>query len=98
MQFLDRNPAEAAGFYRAALATRPMVGLVYRKLGRALFRGGQAAEAIAAHRRTQELDSRLGNWMSYDLDWYKLHNGKFDEVTAESAPRDRARTRSSHLP
>ena len=58
---LDTNPAEAAGFYRAALATRPMVGVIHLKLGRALFRAGQVAD-----KQTEEAEpERVGE--AHDL-------------------------------
>src|SRR5262249_3175149 len=46
----EREPAEAVGFYRAALATRPKVASVYSEVGMARFRQGQFDEAIVSHR------------------------------------------------
>jgi serine/threonine-protein kinase len=50
------NPAEAVGFYRAALALRPDSGAVYSNLGAALLHNGNLDAAIAAFYRARELD------------------------------------------
>jgi serine/threonine protein kinase/Flp pilus assembly protein TadD len=52
------KPAEAAGFFRAALAVRPDCSFVYNKLGVALIHAGKAEEAVAAYRRALDLDSK----------------------------------------
>jgi tetratricopeptide (TPR) repeat protein len=54
----ERKPAESVGFYRAALATRPTVAAVQFELGMALWRQGQANEAMAEFRRAVELDPK----------------------------------------
>jgi serine/threonine-protein kinase len=50
------RPAEAAGFFRAALVARPDCSHVYSKLGYALIKLGQPEEAVAACRRAVEFD------------------------------------------
>ena len=52
------NPAEAAGFYRVALAVRPQSGAAYNNLGVALSDQGKLSEAIAAFRKAIELDPK----------------------------------------
>jgi tetratricopeptide (TPR) repeat protein len=52
----EREPAEAVGFYRAALALRPTVAAVYTEVGMARFRQGQLDEAILAHRKAIDLE------------------------------------------
>jgi serine/threonine-protein kinase len=51
----DRKPAEAVGFCRAALATRPMAAEVHLQLGTALLRQGLVDEAILACRKATQL-------------------------------------------
>jgi eukaryotic-like serine/threonine-protein kinase len=50
------KPAEAVGFYRAALVRRPGSSGVYSNLGAALFKKGDVEEAIAAFRCALEID------------------------------------------
>jgi tetratricopeptide (TPR) repeat protein len=50
-----RKPAEAVGFYRAALAARPTVAEVYNELGAALLRQGQVDEALRVCRKASQL-------------------------------------------
>jgi tetratricopeptide (TPR) repeat protein len=52
----ENKPAEAVGFYRAALATRPTVAQVHTEIGMALLRLGQVDEAIRACRKATELE------------------------------------------
>jgi len=63
----ERKPAEAVGFYRAALVTRPTVAAVQLEVGAALLRQGQVDEAIRACRKAIELEPT-----DY---WYQLHLG-----------------------
>jgi serine/threonine-protein kinase len=51
----ERKPAEAVGFYRAALVTRPAVATVYNEISMALLRQGQVDEAIRAARKMTKL-------------------------------------------
>jgi serine/threonine protein kinase/tetratricopeptide (TPR) repeat protein len=55
------KPAEATGFFLAALAVRPDCSFVYSKLGLARIRAGRAEEAVAAYRRALDLDSKNAN-------------------------------------
>src|SRR5262249_22757163 len=73
--------AEAAGFYRAALALRPRSAIVYNGLGIALHAQGKFADAAAAYRRTFALrpgyvhaHNNLGNAL--------MDQGKFAEAEA----------------
>src|SRR5262249_12740202 len=52
----ESKPAEAVGFYRAALATRPTVVEVHFRVSEALWRQGQVDEAIRASRVAIKLD------------------------------------------
>jgi serine/threonine protein kinase/Tfp pilus assembly protein PilF len=54
----ERKPAEAVGFYRAALATRPAVAEVHHEVGMALYRQGQYEEAIPFFHRAIDLKPR----------------------------------------
>jgi serine/threonine-protein kinase len=78
----ESKPAEAVGFYRAALATRPTVAGVHYEVSVALWRQGQVDEAIRASRMAIELDPK----------WAPAHNqlglcwqdrGQLDEAIAE---------------
>jgi serine/threonine-protein kinase len=51
----ERKPAEAVGFYRAALVTRPTIASLHSRLGFALLRQGQFEEAVLAFRKAVEL-------------------------------------------
>jgi serine/threonine-protein kinase len=85
--------AEAAGYFRAALAVRPGTGAAHNNLGSVLYAQGRIAEAIDEHRKAIDLDPT--NAMAY----YNLGNvlhaqGKAAEASAEYrkaidlAPRD----------
>src|SRR5262249_10628515 len=50
------RPAEAVGFFRAALVMRSDCSAVYDRLGLALFRQGLVEEALGAYRKAIELD------------------------------------------
>jgi serine/threonine-protein kinase len=55
---LKAAPAEAAGYYRAALASRPKAAVAYTALGDALFAQQLRDEATAYYRRAVEIDPR----------------------------------------
>jgi serine/threonine protein kinase/Tfp pilus assembly protein PilF len=57
----NSRPAEAAGFFRAALVARPDCSYVYNKLGLALGRLGRSEEAVAAYGRALDLDAKNAN-------------------------------------
>jgi serine/threonine-protein kinase len=61
----ERKPAEAVGFYRAALAIRPTVAVVYGELAMALIRLEQYDEALPESRRAVQLDPQLN--LAYHL-------------------------------
>ena len=78
----ERKPAEAVGFYRAALAMRPTAAEVHFGVSMALERHGQVDEAIRAVRKAVELapnayalHCRLGQCLQT--------RGKLDEALAE---------------
>jgi tetratricopeptide (TPR) repeat protein len=50
------KPAEAEGYYRAALAVRPATPAVYTNLGKVLRDPGKGAEAAAEYRQAIALD------------------------------------------
>jgi serine/threonine-protein kinase len=52
----EGKPAEAVGFYRAALATRPTVAAAHLEVGLALLRLGQMDESIRSVRKAIELE------------------------------------------
>ncbi len=56
----ERKPAEAVGFYRAALKTRPTVAAVHLEVGAALGRLGQGDEAFRPCRKAVELEPMQG--------------------------------------
>ena len=77
----ERKPAEAVGFYRAALATRPTVAPVHLEISVALLRQGQANEAILACRRAVELEPKVGRVPSLDgCMCLRGHGGRIDEA------------------
>ncbi len=78
----ERKPAEAVGFYRAALAMRPTVAAVHLEVGAALGRLGQGDEAIRACRRAVELEPMQGQY-HYFLGIFLQADGRLDEAVAE---------------
>jgi tetratricopeptide (TPR) repeat protein len=79
----ESKPAEAVGFYRAALATRPTVAQVHFEVGMALWRLGQADAAIAERRRSAQLDPKLAVWAHHSLGVFLQAKGQLDEAMAE---------------
>jgi serine/threonine-protein kinase len=78
----EKEPAEAASFYRAALATRPTAEAVWRGLGAALEGQGRVDEAMAHYRRAIELDPKGALAHDY-LSTCLLGKGRVDEAMAE---------------
>jgi tetratricopeptide (TPR) repeat protein len=78
----ESKPAEAVGFYRAALATRPTVATVHHEVGMALWRQGQVDEAIRACRRAIELEPTRA-WYHHNLGVCWQHKGQLNEAMAE---------------
>ena len=78
----ERKPAEAVGFYRAALATRPTVAAVHLEVGAALGRLGQGDEAIRACRKAVELEPMQDQY-HYFLGMCLQDEGRLDEAVAE---------------
>jgi Flp pilus assembly protein TadD len=75
------EPAEAAGFYRAALAVRPHSGAAYNNLGLALRAQGKLAEAESAFQRAIALQPDDAD--AHDNLDLALHNqGKLKEAEA----------------
>ena len=78
----EREPAEAVGFYRAALAMRPTVAAVYSEVGMAQFRQGLLDEAVLAHRKAIDLEPNVG--ARHQLLGLCLHaKGQLDLAMAE---------------
>jgi serine/threonine-protein kinase len=69
--------AEAAGYYRAALALRPEAPVVYNNLANALKEQGLLDEAIAAYHQALELDR------GFALAHYNLGNALCDKARHE---------------
>jgi serine/threonine-protein kinase len=78
----ESKPAEAVGFYRAALATRPSVAPVHFQVGVALWRQRQFDEAIRALRMCIKLDPKNGSHHCM-LGRCLQDRGKLDEAMAE---------------
>jgi serine/threonine-protein kinase len=78
----ERKPAEAVGFYRAALATRPTVAPVHFEVGVALWRQGQWDEAMTEIRRATDLEP-TGAHAHYILGACCLARGRLDEAMTE---------------
>jgi tetratricopeptide (TPR) repeat protein len=78
----ERKPAEAVGFYRAALAMRPTVSDVYFTISRALLDQGQVDEAMRASLKAVELDPK-GSAAHGQLGICWQAQGKLDEAVAE---------------
>jgi eukaryotic-like serine/threonine-protein kinase len=78
----ERKPAEAVGFYRAALAMRPTVAEVHLEVSVALERQGQVDEAIRACRKALELEP-MGGRYHYYLGRCLQAMGRLDEAMAE---------------
>jgi tetratricopeptide (TPR) repeat protein len=77
----ERKPAEAVGFYRAALATRPTVAAVYHEIGLALLWQRQVDEAIPAFRNAIELEPK-GSHHYTNLGVCLRDKGRLDEAMA----------------
>lgn len=68
---LAKNPLEAAGFYRAALAVRPTNVATYNNLGNALRMQERWQEAMAAYGKTVILDPRYaGGYLNLGIAHY----------------------------
>jgi tetratricopeptide (TPR) repeat protein len=78
----ERKPAEAVGFYRAALVTRPTVAEVQYEVGVALWRQGQWDEAIRAGRKAIELEATKARY-HHDLGLCLQARGLRDEAMVE---------------
>jgi tetratricopeptide (TPR) repeat protein len=78
----DRKPAEAVGFYRAALAMRPTAAEVHFGVSVALEHHGQVDEAIRAARKAIELAPKVGA-LHHRLGLCLQARGQLDEALAE---------------
>jgi serine/threonine protein kinase/tetratricopeptide (TPR) repeat protein len=77
----ERKPAEAVGFYRAALATRPTVAVVYAEVGMALYRQRHFDEAVLALRKAIELRPNAAPYQ-HNLGLCLRDQGRADEAVA----------------
>jgi tetratricopeptide (TPR) repeat protein len=82
MELRNSKPAEAAGFFRAALVARPDCSQLYNMLGLVLAKGGAAEEALAAYRRAVELDGK-NSAAHYNLAGALADRGQMAEALAE---------------
>jgi serine/threonine-protein kinase len=55
-----KNPGEAMGYFRVALALRPGTSAVHNNLGNALSKQGQVAEANAEYKKAIDIDPKAG--------------------------------------
>jgi serine/threonine-protein kinase len=78
----ESKPAEAVGFYRAALATRPAVAEVHFQVSAALWRKGELDEAIRSSRMAIKLDPK-GAPAHYQLGRCQQDRCQLDEAMAE---------------
>jgi tetratricopeptide (TPR) repeat protein len=78
----ERKPAEALGFYRAALAIRPHVAAVYSEVGWALARQGHADAALAEGRRALQLDPNLAPALLV-VGWCMQTKGQLEDAIAQ---------------
>jgi serine/threonine-protein kinase len=76
------RPADALGFYRAALAVRPGSPGVHHNLGRALLLLGRLAEAESSFRRAIALQDNY-SYAHNNLAVALLQMGRLDEAEAE---------------
>jgi tetratricopeptide (TPR) repeat protein len=75
------KPADAVGFYRAALVKRPRAAWVWNNLGLAFERMGRRDEAGSAYRKATDLDP--GGATAYgNLGIVLEHQGRHDEAAA----------------
>jgi tetratricopeptide (TPR) repeat protein len=80
--FRKAQPAEAAGFFRAALVARPDCSHVYNKLGLTLIKLEKSEEGVAAYRRAIEFDPENAN-AHYNLADALSDQGRTEEAVAE---------------
>jgi tetratricopeptide (TPR) repeat protein len=78
----DRKPADAVGFYRAALAMRPTSAEVHLGVSFALEHDGQVDEAFRAARKAIELAPNVGA-LHHRLGLCLQARGQLDEALAE---------------
>jgi serine/threonine-protein kinase len=78
----ERKPAEAVGFYRAALAMRPTLAAVHQEVGMALRRLHQFDEAIRALRKATELEPAVARY-HFHLGLCLRSTGQLDGALAE---------------
>jgi tetratricopeptide (TPR) repeat protein len=78
----ERKPAEAVGFYRAALVTRPGVAYFHIEISLALLRQGQVDEALRAGRKAVQLTPQSpGAYHVLGLCWQD--KGRLEKAMAE---------------
>jgi serine/threonine-protein kinase len=78
----ERKPAEAVGFYRAALATRPTLAAVHYEVGMALFRQGLVDEAVKSCRKATELEPKVAWAYHNNLGMALIVRGRKEEAMA----------------
>jgi tetratricopeptide (TPR) repeat protein len=78
----NSKPADAVGFFRAALVARPDCSQIYSKLGIALIKLNRNEEAVAAYRRAIELDFK-NSAAHFNLAQSLYDQGQVQEAIAE---------------
>jgi serine/threonine-protein kinase len=76
------KPAEAVGFYRAAVATRPTMASLHYAVTMTLLRQGEVDEAFRAARKAIELQPTAA-WSHHALGQCWQNRGRLDEAMAE---------------
>jgi serine/threonine protein kinase/Flp pilus assembly protein TadD len=76
------QPAEALGFFRAALAARPDCSHIHNKIGMALLLLGRPDGAVTAYRRAIDLD-RKNSGAHYNLAEVHFEQGRIELAVAE---------------
>jgi tetratricopeptide (TPR) repeat protein len=77
--YYTRRWDEAIGYFRAALALRPEVSVVYNDLGAALYAKGQTDEALGCLQQAVRLDPQSA-LAHINLAEILKHNGRWDEA------------------
>lgn len=86
---------EAIRAYEDAIATRGDYGVAYMNLGNALMKANRQEEALAAYRKSLELDRRETAWLNYAISLSGC--GKAEEALAELEAMVQAYPKSANV-